>query len=91
MTEEEFCSLKPGDKIAYPSRNIEGIVLKEPGVSKKFYLFWRSESIVVQITNNAQGWDWEGKQCYGLLDYGNINLISRAAKKNQRIPIKYIP
>ena len=50
MTEEEFCSLKPGDKIAYPSRNIEGIVLKEPGVSKKFYLFWRSESIVVQIT-----------------------------------------
>ena len=36
MTEEEFYSLKPGDKITYPSMNIEGIVLKETGISKTF-------------------------------------------------------
>lgn len=55
----KIIDLKVGDRVRN-SRLGEGVVIKalgtkEPGVSKKFYLFWRSESIVVQITNNTQG------------------------------------
>ena len=98
MTEEEFYSLKPGDKITYPSMNIEGIVLKETGISKTFNIDgfpseWGDRWVVIQITNGGtQGWNCqEGNNYYALCDFGCINLISRAAKKNQRIPIKYIP
>ena len=98
MTEEEFYSLKPGDKIAYSPYRIEGKVIKEPGIRKTFnrngFLNeWGKQWTVMQITNDSdKGWSCEeGEKCYGLFDYQNINLITRAAKKNQRIPIKYIP